>query len=362
MQRRTAAARRSPRAAVPPRGARRRTGQQALARRARHAGAKSALAPRALLNGLARAGKRVVAVGQRGHVLYQRRCRQELATGRRAGQLRPGGGALRHAPRTAGPSDTTASCCTAPTPASTWTRQLDGRQLGDADGRALQRERRLAPTTRSAPRWSRRPSASRRKAPRTRSSTSGSRTRRNGYVVGAFGLMLRTTDGGAHWQPLLHAADNPKGLHLYAVRGIGGDVYIAGEQGLLLKLDRDSGRFRALELPYKGTLFGVVGNAARRASPTACAATCCAAPTAAAPGSRSPTGLQVGLTASTLRRRRPHRHRQPGRPRAGQQRRRRELRAAKVERPLPAAAVVGAAQGRARRRRPARRRTHSPLP
>src|SRR5262249_21678188 len=31
---------------------------------------RSALAPRSLLNGLARAGDRVVAVGQRGHVLY----------------------------------------------------------------------------------------------------------------------------------------------------------------------------------------------------------------------------------------------------------------------------------------------------
>jgi photosystem II stability/assembly factor-like uncharacterized protein len=43
------------------------------------------------------------------------------------------------------------------------------------------------------------------------------------------------------------------------VRRIGADLFIAGEQGLLLKLDRDSGRFAALSLPYKGTLFGLVG-------------------------------------------------------------------------------------------------------
>jgi photosystem II stability/assembly factor-like uncharacterized protein len=55
--------------------------------------------------------------------------------------------------------------------------------------------------------------------------------------------------------------DNPKALHLYAVRGVGGEIYIAGEQGLVLKLDRASGEFRPLELPYKGTLFGVTGNA-----------------------------------------------------------------------------------------------------
>ena len=40
-------------------------------------------------------------------------------------------------------------------------------------------------------------------------------------------------------------ADNPKSLHLYAVRRIGGELFAVGEQGLALKLDRDSGRFAA---------------------------------------------------------------------------------------------------------------------
>jgi UDP-N-acetylmuramyl tripeptide synthase len=69
------------------------------------------------------------------------------------------------------------------------------------------------------------------------------------------------------------------------VRGIGVDVYIVGEQGLALKLDRAAGRFRALELPYKGTLFGLTGTTAS-SSCTACAAACCAARTAGAAGSR----------------------------------------------------------------------------
>ena len=47
---------------------------------------------------------------------------------------------------------------------------------------------------------------------------------KSGFVVGAFGLILRTTDGGTSWEPWLHAIDNPKGLHLYAVRAVGGDV------------------------------------------------------------------------------------------------------------------------------------------
>ncbi|HKY92374.1 MAG TPA: hypothetical protein VJM11_15105, partial [Nevskiaceae bacterium] len=50
-------------------------------------------------------------------------------------------------------------------------------------------------------------------------------------------------------------------LHLYAIRAIGTHLYVAGEQGLLLRLDRDRQHFEALDLPYEGTLFGVVGDA-----------------------------------------------------------------------------------------------------
>jgi photosystem II stability/assembly factor-like uncharacterized protein len=82
---------------------------------------------------------------------------------------------------------------------------------------------------------------------------------RTGYVVGAFGLILRTTDAGATWTPWMHLTDNPKLLHLYAVRRVGGELDAVGEQGLALRLDRATGRFRALEIPYKGTLFGVTG-------------------------------------------------------------------------------------------------------
>ena len=93
----------------------------------------------------------------------------------------------------------------------------------------------------------------------------------------------------------MHATDNPKSLHLYAVRGIGADVYIAGEQGLLLKLDaRRHALSRAWNCRTRARLFGLTGNARSLSSPTACAAPCCAAPTAARTGSPAHTGLQVG--------------------------------------------------------------------
>ncbi len=86
---------------------------------------------------------------------------------------------------------------------------------------------------------------------------------RTGFVVGAFNLVFETTDGGATWAPASDRVDNPKGYHLYALRGggPGGDVYAAGELGLVLHLDRASKRFVAVPTPYKGTFFGVLARA-----------------------------------------------------------------------------------------------------
>jgi photosystem II stability/assembly factor-like uncharacterized protein len=83
---------------------------------------------------------------------------------------------------------------------------------------------------------------------------------RNGIVVGAFDLVLRTRDGGATWTPWLDRTDNPKALHLHAVRRIGGALWIAGEQGLLLRLDPGTERFVRRPTPYGGSFFGLVGS------------------------------------------------------------------------------------------------------
>lgn len=79
-----------------------------------------------------------------------------------------------------------------------------------------------------------------------------------GYVVGAFNLILRTDDGGDTWQPWLDRVDNPRGLHLYSVRGVGDQVYVAGEQGLVMKLNETASRFVGIPTPYEGSLFRLV--------------------------------------------------------------------------------------------------------
>ncbi|SCK14564.1 Uncharacterized protein related to plant photosystem II stability/assembly factor [Variovorax sp. HW608] len=76
-----------------------------------------------------------------------------------------------------------------------------------------------------------------------------------GFVVGAYNLILRTEDGGRHWESIAGRLDNPKGLHLYAIAAEGATLYIAGEQGLLLRSDDDGAHFQRLALPYAGSLF-----------------------------------------------------------------------------------------------------------
>ena len=44
----------------------------------------------------------------------------------------------------------------------------------------------------------------------------------HGYVVGAYGLLLETTDGGQTWESWFDRAENPRFMNLYAIRPDGG--------------------------------------------------------------------------------------------------------------------------------------------
>jgi photosystem II stability/assembly factor-like uncharacterized protein len=77
-------------------------------------------------------------------------------------------------------------------------------------------------------------------------------------VVGAYGLAYETTDGGATWNTLMDRMENPKGLHLNVIRGDGSAIYIAGEQGLLLRSDDNGSSFHGLQSPYAGSWFSLV--------------------------------------------------------------------------------------------------------
>lgn len=76
-----------------------------------------------------------------------------------------------------------------------------------------------------------------------------------GIVAGAYGLLFETTDGGKTWDSAMGRIDNPKALHINALRADGNRLYAAGEQGLLLRSDDQGKTFRSLASPYAGTWF-----------------------------------------------------------------------------------------------------------
>lgn len=81
----------------------------------------------------------------------------------------------------------------------------------------------------------------------------------DGYVVGAYNLIFHTSDGGKSWSSWFDRTDNPKYFNLYKIRPAAGRLYIAGEGGLVLRLDPAAQRFKALDTGYSGSYFGVAG-------------------------------------------------------------------------------------------------------
>jgi photosystem II stability/assembly factor-like uncharacterized protein len=79
----------------------------------------------------------------------------------------------------------------------------------------------------------------------------------NLLLVGGFGLAMTSTDAGASWTSVADQLANSQGLHLYGLVAQGGTVFIAGEQGLLLK-GPPGGPYNPVSTPFAGTYFGIL--------------------------------------------------------------------------------------------------------
>ncbi|WP_248916900.1 WD40/YVTN/BNR-like repeat-containing protein [Pseudomonas moorei] len=209
----------------------------------------SKLADRSPLLDLAQAGKRLIAVGQRGHILYSddqgihwTQARVPVSTDLNAVQFatEQQGWAVGHDGVVLHSRDG----------GSSWEKQLDGRQLG----RLMQQY------------YSARSESEQWQELSKRIETEGAdkpfldlwfSDELNGFVVGAFNLIFRTRDGGKSWEPWADRIDNPSGYHLNAIADDGKHLFIAGEQGLLVRLADNGERFQALTTPYEGSFFGL---------------------------------------------------------------------------------------------------------
>jgi len=82
----------------------------------------------------------------------------------------------------------------------------------------------------------------------------------HGFVVGAYGMFLRTTDGGETWRDWGANLDNPRSFHLNSITQItGGGLVVAGEAGQIFVSADNGDTWETRESPYEGSLFGALG-------------------------------------------------------------------------------------------------------
>ena len=77
-------------------------------------------------------------------------------------------------------------------------------------------------------------------------------------AIGAFNTAYRSADAGARWADAAPLMANPRDLHLYGAAVAAGRVWLAGESGLLLAGTLEARDFVRVPLPYEGSLTGVL--------------------------------------------------------------------------------------------------------
>lgn len=222
---------------------------------------KSPLAAKSLMVGTTMAGKRIIGVGQRGHIIYSDDqgknwsqatvpvCSDLVAVHFPTPQK---GWAVGHDGVVLHSSDS----------GVTWTKQFDGRAAVQSLANSYAGGSSPAAGTQSPGNTTDLPDDIRKFAeqgPDKPFLDVWFENETTGFVVGAFSLIFRTTDGGKSWVPWYDRIDNPKRFHLYSIRPVGGELFLTAEQGTVFKLDPKTERFRAIKTPYVGTFFGITG-------------------------------------------------------------------------------------------------------
>lgn len=82
---------------------------------------------------------------------------------------------------------------------------------------------------------------------------------KSGFAVGAYGLIFRTKDGGENWEIWSSRLDNLDKYHYYSMASADGQtLYLSGEAGMLFRSDDAGESWLALDSPYEGSLFGII--------------------------------------------------------------------------------------------------------
>ncbi len=83
----------------------------------------------------------------------------------------------------------------------------------------------------------------------------------HGFAVGAYGYIIETVDGGQNWDFIDDRVANDDEFHYNAINDDGqGNLFLAGEAGILYR-STDAGKtWATLNSPYEGSWFGVSGD------------------------------------------------------------------------------------------------------
>ncbi|MBU2712876.1 YCF48-related protein [Zooshikella harenae] len=83
-----------------------------------------------------------------------------------------------------------------------------------------------------------------------------------GFAVGAYGQILRTSNGGKSWEDWSDHIENEEEFHFNSITGLKDkrEMVIAGEAGIVYYSDNQGMTWQRLESPYEGSLFGVIAN------------------------------------------------------------------------------------------------------
>ena len=80
-----------------------------------------------------------------------------------------------------------------------------------------------------------------------------------GFAVGAYGTLLETSDGGQSWDDVGDVLDNEDGAHLNSIIKVkDAGLVIAAEMGLIFRSADNGLTWETIDPPYDGSLFGAL--------------------------------------------------------------------------------------------------------
>jgi photosystem II stability/assembly factor-like uncharacterized protein len=80
-----------------------------------------------------------------------------------------------------------------------------------------------------------------------------------GFVVGSYGMLLQTTDGGQNWDLVSDRIGSAQAFHLnQIVSAPDGTLFIAGESGYVYRSSDNGESWDILEPGYEGSFYGIV--------------------------------------------------------------------------------------------------------